>query len=182
MDIPLLDYFQDPETPVGVMDLVYSLYVLYALLRGLFRGFAKEMSSVLGTLLTLWGAWTFYPALSSRLLNNNLLDNEMASQALAYVLLVFLFLLLWRLAISLLSKILGLAIPPLLQRPGGAVLGGFKAVVTLVILLIAAQLTRIEILQEKMIDESLFGRRVRDNVQLQIDAIQGGADDEPGHP
>lgn len=182
MDIPLLEYFQDPDTPVGVLDLVYALYILYGLLRGMFRGFAKESASILGTVLTFWGAWHYYPALSTRLLNNNLLDNEMASQVLAYILLVFLILVLWRLVTFLLHKFLSGTMPKQIQRPGGAILGTLKALVVLTILLIAAQLTRIEALQKHMIDESALGRIVRDNLHLDLDDFTGGADDEPGNP
>jgi len=165
--MPLLDYFTDPETPVGILDLVYGLYMLYGLLRGLFRGFAKESASILGTVITLWGAWTFYPAVSKRLMDNNLLDNEMASQVLAYVLLVFMILALWRLVTALLNQVLSGTMPAQLQRSGGAIVGFLKAGVAIVILLVAAQLSQVEALQEHMIDHSAFGRLVRDNITLE---------------
>ncbi len=180
--MPLLDYFQDPETPLGIMDLVYGLYMLYGLLRGLFRGFAKETASILGTVITLWGAWNFYPAVSRRLMENNLLENEMASQVLAYVLLVFGFLALWRLVTALLNKVLSGTMPVQIQRPGGAIVGFFKAIVVLTILLLAAQLSQVEPLREHTIDNSAFGRLVRDNIALQLADAPEGPDDEPGHP
>lgn len=169
MDVPLLEMLKDPESPAGVMDLVYGLFVLYGLLRGLFRGFAKETASVLGSLITLWGSWKFYRPVSRRLLNNNLLDNEMASQVLAYILLVFLLLVAWRLITALLSKLLTVTLPVQLHRPGGALMGALKSLALLTILLIAAQLSGHEFLQKHLIEQSALGRRVCAAVPLDLD-------------
>jgi membrane protein required for colicin V production len=181
MDAPLLSYFQDPETSLGVLDLFYGLYVLYGILRGLFRGFVKESASILGTVITLWGAWSLYPSVSARLLANNLLDHEMASRVLAYILLVFLFLAAWRLVTFLLSKLLSGTMPAQIQRPGGAILGGLKAIVILMIILVAARLSQVEVLEEKMIDQSAFGRLVRDHIPLELEVLQTGTSDESGN-
>lgn len=168
MDLPLLDYFKDPDTPLGILDLVYALIILYGLLRGLFRGFAKETASILGTILTFWGSWHYHPAVSRRLLSNNLLDSEPASQILAYLLLLLLFFAVWRLVTVLLHKLLLGTLPEQIQRPGGALLGALKALLLLTILLIAVQLSRIEPLQKPLINDSALGRLIRDHLPLDL--------------
>lgn len=163
----MLEYFNDPESPLGHMDLVYALFLLYGLLRGLFRGFALEFASILGTLVTLWGAWSFYPAVSQRLLDNNLLENEMASQVLAYLLLVLLILTVWRVITAVLTRLLRFTMPPQLQRPGGALIGVLKSVLILIILLLAVQLSPMDQIRSLMVEQSGFGRLIRDRISLE---------------
>ena len=158
MDMSVWEYIQHPDTPVGVMDLVFALYIFYGLIRGAFRGFADEVAGLLGTVLVFFGGWRFYRPVSDFMMEKTRIDNEQASRAVAYILMVFLFLVTWKLLTLLLRKLLNLSFPEQIQAPGGALLGGLKCAVVLCVILLAVRLVGHGFLDKHLLQESWYGR------------------------
>lgn len=164
MDPTFLEYLQDPDTPLGVMDAVYGACLLYGLIRGAFRGFAGELAGLLGTLVMLVGAWTCYEPVSAFIMEHTRLDSDAGSNALAYALLVLLFLATWKLVTWLLRKALDWTCPPQIRRSGGALMGVLKSALVLSLILTIVNLSGHGALREQMIRRSWFGRATQNVV------------------
>lgn len=52
---------------MNLLDILLGAVVLYCLVRGIFRGIAKELSSIVGALGGLYAAYTYYPIVAVRL-------------------------------------------------------------------------------------------------------------------
>jgi uncharacterized membrane protein required for colicin V production len=153
----LLTYLQDPDTPYGIMDPVYTLYMIYGLILGLFRGLPEELAHLVGTLLIAVGAYLFYQPVSAVMLEHTRLDSEEASLALAYLLMILFFFVAWRIIILVLKKALDWTCPKPLYRPGGAILGMGKCVLVLCVILFMAQLSGHRVLTDHLISRSWLG-------------------------
>ncbi len=160
----LLEYLQDPDTPFGLWDLFYMVVLLAGFVRGLFKGFSGELASTLGTLLIFLGGWWFYRPVSMFIAEHTRLENEAGAMALAYVLMVFLFLASWKLLTFLLRKLFSWTFPDQIERIGGCILGLFKNALIICIVLITIYLTGHEYLNEHMIERSGFGRLTQEHV------------------
>lgn len=156
----LLAYLKDPETAFGLMDPFYAFYLIYGLVRGLFRGLPEELAQLVGTVLVVMGAHFFYRPVSALMIEHTQLDSEEASLALAYLLMVLLFFIVWRLITLLIKKALDWTCPKSLHRPGGALLGLAKCALILSILLTAIQLSGHSLLTDHLITRSWLGRRM----------------------
>ncbi len=162
MEVSFWEYLQDPDTPAGMMDLVYALFVLYGLIRGAFRGLAFELAGLLGTAAVFLGGWYFYPPVSRFLIEYTRMDNDQAARAVAYVLMVLLFLISWKVITLLVRKLLNLTFPEQIQGLGGAVLGGLKCAVTLCVILLAVRLVGHGFLDKHLIQDSWLGRTTQE--------------------
>lgn len=49
---------------MNLLDYVFIVILGYCLIRGIFRGLIKELSSIVGVLAGLYGAYTYYPHLA----------------------------------------------------------------------------------------------------------------------
>lgn len=52
---------------MNLLDWVLAVILGYCLIRGIFRGLIKELSSIIGVLAGLYGAYTYYPHLAKLL-------------------------------------------------------------------------------------------------------------------
>jgi len=156
----LFGYLLDPDTPFGILDPVYTFYLMYGLIFGLFRGLPEELAHLIGTLLVAVGSYLFYQPVSAVMLEHTRLDSEEASLALAYLLMVLLFFIVWRLITLLIKKALDWTCPKALHRPGGALLGGAKSMLILSVLLTAIQLSGHALLMDHLITRSWLGQRM----------------------
>ncbi|GEM_PF-1344080 len=154
----IVDYFKDPATPLGPIDMVWILYLGYGLIRGMFRGLPKELAGMLGTLTTLYCSWRFYGPVSSTIRAYTRVESEIASGLLAYGLLVLTLLVGWKVITLLLRKTLDLTCPEQLQRWGGGFLGLSKALLVVCVILTAVNLSGQDPLREELILNSWFGR------------------------
>lgn len=154
----LVSYLQNPETPFGLMDPVYAVYLMYGLVLGLFRGLPEELAHVAGTALVAVGALFFYQPVSAVIIEHTRLEREEASLALAYLLMVLLFFITWRVLIALIKKALDWTCPQPLYRPGGALLGVAKCVLVLTVILTLVQLSGHSLLTDHLITRSWLGR------------------------
>lgn len=158
----------DPETPVGLMDVVYSLYIVYGILRGLFRGLSEELAGLVGTGIVFYGGWRFYRPVGLFIQEHTRLENEDSARVLAYVLMVFLFLASWKLVVFLIRKLMKWTFPDQIQAPGGAVLGGAKCALVLCVLLLAVRLLGHGFLDKHMIQDSWMGRTTQEVIPAMV--------------
>jgi len=165
----LRDYLMSLDLPFGLMDGVYALFILYGLIRGVFRGLALELAGLLGSVLIFFGAWRFYLPFAEWLLTNTRLESQKTGEIMAYLLAVLVCFLVWQLLFLLLGKFFAFAVPKVLQRPGGAVLGALKCAVTLCVLLLAVNLTPFETLKQWLVTDSAFGRATQQRVPETIE-------------
>lgn len=165
----LLTYLQDPETPFGVLDPIYTLYLSYGLILGLFRGLPEEFAHLAGTILIAIGAHMFYQPVSTVMIEHTRLDSEEASLALAYVLMILLFFTLWRLLILVIKKALDWTCPRLLYRPGGAILGLAKCVLVVGVILTGVHLSGNQVLTDHLITQSWIGRTIGETVPQKVE-------------
>jgi len=150
----------DPETPWGVFDLVFGAVLLLAFVRGLFRGLPNELAEGIGTVLMFLGGMHFYAPFSEWILSHTRLEDPTASRALAYTVIVLVFLVVWKLITFLLRKVLDWSCPRQLRTFGGAVVAVLKTGVLLCIVLAVVLLSGHPVLIEQVIDQSAFGRTV----------------------
>jgi len=151
-------YFKDPATPLGPVDLIWILYLCIGFLRGMFRGLPRELAGMLGSAATLYCSWRFYAPISTSIRSHTRLESEMASDLLAYGLLVLTLFVGWKLITFLLRKTLDWTCPDQLQNWGGAFLGLSKAVLIVCVILTAVNLSGYEPMREELIRNSWFGR------------------------
>ena len=127
---------------MNLLDYVVVIILGFCLVRGIFRGLIKELSSLVGALSGLYAAYAYYPRLAEPL--SRWIDDPAYANILACLLLFF--------GIFVLVSILGVIIKYLLNiaflgwtdRICGAFLGGLKGVllVSVLILVLTAFLPR----------------------------------------
>jgi uncharacterized membrane protein required for colicin V production len=171
---PLLDYLKDPETPFGMADLVYGCYFIYAFIRGAFKGLPEELANLLGTVLIFFGSSRFYHPVSDFIIGHTRLEDPTASMALAYLLILLVLLLTWKLLTLLIKKALDWTCPKVLKGIGGAVVGLLKSAVIVGVILSLVLISGHQVLRTSMVEESWFGRQfgrlLPDNISLNPDA------------
>ena len=158
MDPDLVNNLTETTSTISVVDWVFLAYLGFGLIRGFFRGLADELAGLLGTLIVFVAGWRLYRPVSDMLLEHTRMQNEVPAQALAYVLLVVLFLVAWNLLIFILKKIGTLTFPKGLNILGGGFMGLAKCAGIICILLYAVNLSGIRLLQEKLVEETWTGR------------------------
>jgi uncharacterized membrane protein required for colicin V production len=171
----LLDYLRNPETPVGVFDLVYGCYFLFSLIRGLFRGLPEELSGLLGTLLVFWGGSRYYGPVSEFIVRHTRLEEPAASRALAYALIILLFLIAWKLLTFLIRKTLDWTCPRQLRRFGGGAVGLIKSGIIICVILAGVLLSGHQVLIDHMIGESYIGSAALNVLPIQPDEDPDGS-------
>jgi membrane protein required for colicin V production len=61
------------ETSMNVLDILIGVIVGFCLIRGIFRGIVKEITSIIGVFVGFYAAYTYYPVVAnwlSRLITN----------------------------------------------------------------------------------------------------------------
>jgi len=175
----LLSYLRDPETPFGVMDPVYTVYLMYGGVRGLFRGFAEELSRMLGTLLVFVGAHFLYRPVSSLMIEHTRLESPEASLALAYLLMALLFLVAWKLLTLVLKKALDWTSPKQFHRVGGALTGGIQCALILGVVLTAVELSGHAFLREHLVERSWLGSQIQRLPPDSMESLLPGRQEQP---
>jgi len=177
---PFLDYLKNPETPFGVFDVVYLLFLMFGFIRGIFRGLPEELSQLLGTILMLYGSMKLYQPVSEFIIAHTRLEDPTASMALSYLLLLLLLMVAWKLLTFLIRKTLDWSCPKQLKRLGGAVIGTLKNAILIVVILAAVLLTGHQVLIESMVEKSWFGRQTLEWLPAGIIATENSlSEDSP---
>ena len=174
-----INFFNDPASPLGAVDMLWVLYLCYGLIRGMFRGLPKELAGMLGTLTTLYCSWRFYGPVSSTIRDTTRVESEIASELLAYGLLVLTLLISWKVITLLLRKTLDLTCPEQLQRWGGGLLGLSKATLIVCVILTAVNLSGYDPLRDELIQNSWFGRTTQRVIPVALHETLPGVFPEP---
>lgn len=146
-----------PDSPFNIIDCFILVFLLYGLIRGLFRGFAAEAAGLVGSVVIFAGCWKYYRPLSEFLKENTRLENPALSQLVSYLLLIAIFLVSWNLINLILNKLFKLTFGKQVERLGGMVLGSAKCALITCIVLMTIGLTGHSFLQRHFIEESWFG-------------------------
>ena len=120
---------------MNLLDIIIAAIILFCLIRGIFRGMVKEVSSIIGVLGGFYSGYTYYPIVSDYL--REWIKNPAYLDILSFLLLFF--------GVFFLIAILGVIIKYLLNisslgwtdRIGGVLLGSMKGLLIVSSLLVA---------------------------------------------
>ncbi|MDY0221602.1 MAG: CvpA family protein [Desulfobacterium sp.] len=120
---------------MNMFDIVIVVIVSFCLVRGLFRGFIREVSSIVGVIAGFYGASTYYPLVEP--LFSRWIDNPGFRKMLAFFLLFCAILVVINLLAALIRYFLNVVFLGWVDRLCGLVFGGAKGVLIVAVLLIA---------------------------------------------
>ncbi|CAL68361.1 CvpA family protein [Christiangramia forsetii] len=142
---------------MNTVDIILSLVLLYGLVRGFFRGLLAELASLIGIVAGIYGAIHFSHYVGNVL--SNYVEWEvqyinLISFAITFILIVFLI----SLAGKMLTKIAGFAALGIVNKLLGGVFGFIKSafVASVIIMFFKATNERIEIIEDKTLEESIL--------------------------
>ncbi|SDS32032.1 CvpA family protein [Gramella sp. MAR_2010_147] len=142
---------------MNTVDIILSLVLLYGLVRGFFRGLLTELASLIGIVAGIYGAIHFSHFLGNILVNH--VDWEvqyinLISFAITFILIVFLVSLIGK----MLTKIAAFAALGIVNKLLGGVFGLIKSafVTSVIIMFFKATNERIEIIEDRTLEESIL--------------------------
>ena len=141
---------------MNMFDVVILVIVSFCLIRGLFRGFIREASSIVGVIAGFYGASTYYPLVESSF--SRWIDNPGFRKILAFFLLFCAILVVINLVAALIRYFLNIVFLGWVDRLCGLVFGGAKGVIIVAVLLIA--ITTLLPRNTTFISESLLAPQV----------------------
>jgi membrane protein required for colicin V production len=120
---------------VNALDIVTALIVGFCLIRGIFRGIIKELTSILGVFIGFYAAYIYYPILAGWL------SDLIANRSYAHIVSFFIIFIAVLLAVGFVGMILRHLLKAAALGWADRILGGtfaiFKAVLIISVLLIA---------------------------------------------
>jgi len=142
---------------MNTVDIILSLVLLYGLVRGFFRGLLAELASLIGIVAGIYGAIHFSHFLGDFLSEHvewKIQYINLISFAITFILIVFLI----SLAGKMLTKIATFAALGIVNKLLGGVFGFIKSafVVSVIIMFFKATNERIEIIEDKTLEESIL--------------------------
>ncbi|MCB7482010.1 CvpA family protein [Christiangramia sediminis] len=142
---------------MNTVDIILSLVLLYGLVRGFFRGLLTELASLIGIVAGIYGAVHFSHFLGNFLSNHvdwKVQYINLISFAITFVLIVFLV----SLAGKMLTKVAAFAALGIVNKLLGGVFGLLKSafVASVIIMFFKATNERIEIIEDKTLEESIL--------------------------
>jgi len=120
---------------MNLFDIIVIVILGYCLIRGIFRGLVKELSSIIGVFGGFYAAYTYYPVLAKPL--SKWIDNAGYLNILSFLIIfcgVFIIISILGIIINYLLKIVFLG---WLDRVSGAMFGAMKGILIVSVLLIA---------------------------------------------
>ena len=142
---------------MNTVDIILSLVLLYGLVRGFFRGLLTELASLIGIVAGIYGAVHFSHFLGEILSRHVDWETQyinLISFAITFVLIVFLV----SLAGKMLTKVAAFAALGIVNKLLGGVFGLIKSafVASVIIMFFKATNERIEIVEDKTLEESIL--------------------------
>jgi len=142
---------------MNTVDIILSLVLLYGLVRGFFRGLLTELASLIGIVAGIYGAVHFSHFLGNFLSNHvdwKVQYINLISFAITFVLIVFLVSLVGK----TLTKVAAFAALGIVNKLLGGVFGLLKSafVASVIIMFFKATNERIEIIEDKTLEESIL--------------------------
>ena len=120
---------------MNLFDIIVIVILGYCLIRGIFRGLVKELSSIIGVFGGFYAAYTYYPVLAKPL--SKWIANAGYLNILSFLIIfcgVFIIISILGIIINYLLKIVFLG---WLDRVSGAMFGAMKGILIVSVLLIA---------------------------------------------
>ncbi len=119
---------------MNLLDYVLVAILGYCLIRGIFRGLIKELSSIVGVLAGFYAAYTYYPLVASQL--SRWITNAAYLKTVSFLLLFIFVYLLISVAGAILKYLMNIAFLGWLDRLLGAFFGSLKGcLITAVVIL-----------------------------------------------
>ena len=116
-------------------DMLIIIIVSFCLIRGLFRGLIKEISSIIAVLAGFYAAYTYYPLLSKSSLLSGWIHNHAYLNIISFMaIFVFIFIMISLLGV-LIKLLLKIAFLGWVDRLFGAVFGFSKGILIVSVLL-----------------------------------------------
>ena len=142
---------------MNTVDIILSLFLLIGLVRGFFRGLLTELASLIGIVAGIYGAIHFSHFVGDFLSNQvdwKVQYINLISFAITFVLIVFLV----SLAGKMLTKVAGFAALGIVNKLLGGVFGLIKSafVASVIIMFFKATNEKIEIVEDKTLEESIL--------------------------
>ncbi|MDX1760753.1 MAG: CvpA family protein, partial [Christiangramia sp.] len=142
---------------MNTVDIILSLVLLYGLVRGFFRGLLTELASLIGIVAGIYGAVHFSHFLGEILSRHVDWETQyinLISFAITFVIIVFLV----SLAGKMLTKVAAFAALGIVNKLLGGVFGLIKSafVASVIIMFFKATNERIEIVEDKTLEESIL--------------------------
>lgn len=119
---------------MNMFDVVILAVVSFCLIRGLFRGLIREISSIVGVLAGFYGAYTYYPLIEN--LFNPWVTNPGYRKIISFFLLFCAILVVINLMASLIRQLLNIVFLGWVDRLCGMVFGAAKGVLIVSVMLI----------------------------------------------
>ena len=142
---------------MNTVDIILSLVLLIGLVRGFFRGLLAELASLIGIVAGIYGAIHFSHFLGAFLSNHLEWQSQyinLISFAVTFVLIVFLVSLVGK----MLTKVAAFAALGIVNKLLGGVFGLIKTafIASVIIMFFKATNERIEIVEDKTLEESIL--------------------------
>lgn len=141
---------------MNMFDIVIVVIVSFCLVRGLFRGFIREVSSIVAVIAGFYGAATYYPLVEPFF--SRWIDNPGFRKMLVFFLLFCAVLVVINLLAAVIRYFLNIVFLGWVDRLCGLVFGGAKGVLICAVLLIA--ITTLLPRNSAFISESLLAPQV----------------------
>lgn len=109
---------------MNILDLIIAFIILFCLIRGIFRGMVKEVSSIIGVLSGFYAGYTYYPQVSNYL--KGWISNTTYSNTISFfILFLGVFIIIATLGV-IIKYLLNISFLGWSDRLGGAFLGSLK--------------------------------------------------------
>jgi membrane protein required for colicin V production len=119
---------------MNLFDVVILVVVSFCLVRGLFRGFIREVSSIVGVLAGFYGAGTYYPLVEPFF--SQWMDNPGYRKMISFFVLFCAILIVVNLVAALIRYLLNIVFLGWVDRLCGLVFGAAKGLIIVSVLLI----------------------------------------------
>jgi membrane protein required for colicin V production len=119
---------------MNLLDLIIAAIILFCLVRGIFRGMVKEVSSIVGVLGGFYAGYTYYPQVSNYL--KGWISNPIYLNTVSFLLIFFIVLIIIATLGVIIKYLLNITSLGWSDRVGGALLGSLKGVLIVSSLLV----------------------------------------------
>jgi membrane protein required for colicin V production len=120
---------------MNAFDIVVGVILAYSLIRGLFRGLVKEVSSIIGVLGGFWAAYSFYGILAVYL--SGVISNSAYRNLLAFLIIFCAMVVLVNVLAVIIKYLMKIVFLGWLDRLGGVVFGFIKGALIVAVLFLA---------------------------------------------
>lgn len=119
---------------MNLLDYILIAVLVFCLIRGIFRGLIKELSSIVGLLGGFYGAYTYYPSLAEIL--SAVIGNPVYLNIVSFVIICLVVYVAVNMVAAVLKYFMNIVFLGWLDRVGGALFGGVKGVLAAVIVIV----------------------------------------------